>query len=226
MEHISSPLKSGGWVGDMLRVARAWLLTTGTSVVAAGILGGGILGTLFPLLFAKVFEIAADMRCGLVFQLSRGATAAATLLWTLPVAVTSVVDCVAGVALAEVCSCCTFFNLCSLFFPITSLHSGNSCTYALKEALFWLSGVDVVVSFRMPSTRYPAYPKAFSITHLNVCPRNAPNCISYSERTSVVSCMSPPLLWTPWTARFLTWHSEEIAKYYQQYNTETILLQN
>lgn len=64
----------------MLGVAGVGLLITRTSVEAAGILVGGILGVLLPLLFAKVFEIAAEMRCGLVFRLSRGATAAATLL--------------------------------------------------------------------------------------------------------------------------------------------------
>ena len=111
-------------------------LTAGTCVVAVGVLEDGILGVLLFLLFAKLLDIAADILCGLAFLWSRGATAAAVILRTLPAAVTPVVDGVEGrVAVVEAPCSFALFNLCSLF-AATSLHSGNSWACALKEALF------------------------------------------------------------------------------------------
>ena len=160
----------------------------------------GILGILLRLLFAKILDTAADILCGLVFLWSRGATTAAVLLQNLPAVVTPVAGVAEGVVLLEVCCSFAVFSCYSLLFAITSLHSGNSWAYALNAALFWLimSTKAVTVSFLMLSTSHPVYPKALSITHLNVCPWKAPNCISYSDNTSVLSLVLPPLFCTAW----------------------------
>ena len=101
--------------------------------MAVCVLVTGILGVLLCFLFAKLLDITADKCCGLTFLRSKGATVAAVLLRALPAAVTPVVD---SVAVVEVCCSLALFNLCCLFNATTSLHSGNSWTYALKKALF------------------------------------------------------------------------------------------
>ena len=107
MEHNSSSLDSGYWLGDMLMTAGVAFLTAGTCVVLAaghGVLLAGIFGVLLPLRLAKLLDIAADIRCGLAFLWSRGATAAAVLLRTVPVARPVVDGLEAGVAVLDVCS--------------------------------------------------------------------------------------------------------------------------
>ena len=110
-----------------------------------------------------------------------------------------------GVAVGVAVGFCRldFFSLSSLFLAITSLHSGNIWAYSLEACLFWLRADDVAVSshaINKPSV----YPSAFSRTHLNVCPLKPPNCILYSNSNSVLSLMSPPLVFTVLTASFLT----------------------
>ena len=89
----------------MLMTAGVAFLTAGTCVVlAAGVLLAGIFGVLLLVRLAKLLDIPADIRCGLAFLWSRGATAAAVLLQTVPV-VRPVVDGLeAGVAVLDVCS--------------------------------------------------------------------------------------------------------------------------